>query len=475
MTEEDDKLDLSEWPVDEPPADFAENVMRATREDAGREDAVGDASSGDANRGGVHRPVVVGIASRRAARWGAAAVLAVAAAAALYVRSQGDTHGEITADESRREVKLGNRAVAVLEPGASVKWNGALVEQARGNVFYRVERGDGFRVHTASGDVDVSGTCFRVDLKANGDEMNKRDLKVGLAGAAITSLLMVSVYEGKVAVSHAQESVSVGAGQSAVVSGTGVSLSSAGFSGTGAAGGAGTESALENANTNLVGTVSDYRRRLETIEGQKKELESKLAVAEAKARNETRGGEGGAARNEFDLSHDDLVALAKEGTLKYMRPCSKADYRPDADALQKLALAPQDADTIAAAYKKLSQWREAQMRPLCIEALGRSELTERMSLDACVHLVSDFLSETNPKARRDAQQLAVDIRAGLTPMPGPNEKLPPLTGLMLDSTKQIQILEDELARTFGPDEAHRIAYTPDGLCMGQSTWGGPKK
>ena len=467
MTEEDDKLDLSEWSVDEPPADFAENVLRAAREDAGREERTRE-----------ERPVAVGLFSRRAARWGAAAaVLAVAAATALYVRSQGDTHGEITADDSRREVKLGNRAVAVLEPGASVKWSGALVEQARGNVFYRVERGDGFRVHTASGDVDVSGTCFRVDLKSNGDEMSKRDLKAGLAGAAISSLLMVSVYEGKVAVSHAQESVSVGAGQSAFVSGSGVSLTSAGAAGSGAAGagGAGSESALENANTNLVGTVSDYRRRLETIEGQKKELESKLAAAEAKARSEAHGGEGGVAKNDFDLSHDDLVALAKEGTLKYMRPCSKADYRPDADALQKLALSPQDADTIAAAYKKLAQWREAQMRPLCIEALGRSELTERMSLDACVHLLSDFLSETNPKARRDAQQLAVDIRAGLAPMPGPNEKLPPLAGLMLDSTKQVQILEDELARSFGPDEAHRITYTPDGLCMGQSTWGGPKK
>lgn len=469
MTEEDDDLDLSAWPVDEPPAGFAEKVVRAASEETGSEAKV----ENDAPREEVRAAVTSRSPSRRA-RWAAAGVaaLAVAAAATLYVRSSSDSHGEITADGARREVRIGDRAVAVLEPGASVKWNGALVDQARGNVFYRVERGDGFRVHTASGDVDVKGTCFRVDLEENGGVMNRRDVKVGAAGAAISALLMVSVYEGKVAVSHAQESVSLGPGESAVVSGTGVSVRSASVNAGGAASGSGTESSLESANTNLVGTVSDYRRRLETIEAQKKELEAKLAAAEAKARAEDRGGEGGIAKNDFDLSHDDLVALAKEGTLKYIRPCSKPDYRPDAEALQKLGLAPQDGDTIAAAYKKLAQWREAQMRPLCIEALGRSELTERMSVDACVHLLSDFLSETNPKARRDAQQLAVDIRAGLAPMP---EKLPPLAGLMLDSTKQVQILEDELAKSFGPDEAHRIIYTPDALCMGQSTWGGPKK
>jgi hypothetical protein len=114
------------------------------------------------------------------------------------------------------------------------------------------------------------------------------------------------------------------------------------------------------------------------------------------------------------------------------------------------------------------------MRSVCQEVVGKSDLSERMPVDSCLHLVSDFLAETDPKARREAQQLAVDIRAGLKPMPGPNEKLPALTRLMLASVQQLKVFEDELGKNFGPAEAHRITYS-DALCMGNSTWGGGKK
>lgn len=493
---DDEKLDLSEWEVDEPPSDFAERVVMAARAEA-------SVSASD-ERGSPVEPELTKASrvvtpsseaeppkkmatklggrgdttsTRTRARWLATSVaFGMAAAGLLYLSQPTTSQGEIAADETRREVKLGDRAVAVLEPGASLKWNGALVEQARGNVFYRVERGDGFRVHTASGDVDVQGTCFRVDLGAleRKPEMQARDWKMGVAGAAVASAMFVAVYEGKVAVSHAQERVTVTAGESATASGAGVTLTSADGSEPGAGVGSADESALENANRSLVGTVSDYKKRLETIEAQKKSLESKLAAAESKLETEKRGGDGAPGKSEFDLSHDELVTLAKEGTLKYMAPCSKADYRPDAETLQKLALAPQDGDTIAAAYKKVGQWRESTMRPLCQEAIGKSELAERITVDACMHLVSDLLSETDPKGRREAQQLAVDVRAGLKPAPGPNEKVAPLTRMMLATSQQMKIFEDELAKSFGPEEAHRIAYG-EGLCMGRSTWGGGKK
>jgi hypothetical protein len=330
-------------------------------------------------------------------------------------------------------------------------------------------------VHTAAGDVDVTGTCFRVDVKASGrsDEMQARDVKMGALGAALALGMSVAVYEGKVAVSHAQERVTLKAGESADVSDAdGVVVTSAKL---GAGGAAGSQDApLEEANKSLVVTVSDMKKRLETIESQKKDLEQKLSQAEEKLKAEQSGADGAPAKSDFDLSQDDLVALAKEGTLKYRVPCSKqAGYKPDADVVNKLGLSPQDADTIANAYKKVAEWREKNMRPICQEVLGKSELTDKMSVDSCMHLVSDFLSETDPKARTEAQQLAVDVRAGLkTPPPG--EKMPPLTRMMLASTQQIKVFEEELAKSFGPDEAHRITYA-DGLCMGHSTWGGGKK
>jgi hypothetical protein len=456
---DDDELDLSQWDVDEPPADFAERVVNAARREASSERTTPTRNIGRTRR----------------RRWvvGATVALGLAASALFYVTGHEATRGEASADGIRKEVKIGDRAVAVLEPGASVKWNGSEVEQSRGGVFYRVERGDGFRVHTTAGDVDVQGPCFRVDLRNQESEMKSRDWKVGAVGALAATAMLVAVYEGKVAVSHAQERVTLSSGQSATASDAdGVQLTGASLSGTGNA--ASTDEALENANRNLVGSVGDYKKRLETIEAQKKDLETKLVAAEKKLEAEQRGSDAAPKKSEFDLSQDELVALAKEGTLKYMSPCSKKDYRPDAETLQKLGLAPQDGDTLVAAYKKVGQWRDAQMRPACQEVIGKSELSDRIPVDGCMHLVSDLLGETDPKERREAQQLATDIRAGIKPPPGPNDKVSPLTRMMLASVNQMKVFEDELAKSFGPEEAHRIAYS-EGLCMGRSTWGGGKK
>lgn len=74
--------------------------------------------------------------------------------------------GEASAT-ARREVVIANgRGTAVLERGARVRWSGDQVVQESGEVFYRVERGGAFRVHTPAGDADVLGTCFRVAVRS---------------------------------------------------------------------------------------------------------------------------------------------------------------------------------------------------------------------------------------------------------------------------------------------------------------------
>ncbi len=481
MTDEEDKLDLSAWDADEPPEGFAERVLAAARVGEGAGDAPGHASGHSPPALEAETPpgrvVDAQRTGSRRARGVVVALFATCAAAAGWIAlaHRAPSHGLAVAEGARREVPLGGRAVAVLEPGAALSWRGAEVQQSKGNVFYRVEKGDGFRVHTAAGDVEVEGTCFRVDLseRESSAAMQARDWKVGAVGALAAASMVVAVYEGRVAVSHAQERVLLRAGESATASDAdGVLVT--GSADPNRANAQSSENALENANRNLVGTVSDVKRRLETIEAQKKDLEAKLAAAEQKLAAESRANDAAPAKNDFDLTQDELVSLAKEGTLKYRYPCSKGSYRPDAEALQKLGLAPQDGETITEAYRKVGQWREANMRTVCQEVVGKSDLTERMPVDACLHLVSDFLAETDPKARREAQQLAVDIRAGLKPMPGPNERTPALTRLMLASVQQLKVFEDELAKSFGPAEAHRITYA-DGLCMGNSTWGGGKK
>src|SRR4051812_9123028 len=94
--------DFDAWEPEDPPEGFAERVTLAAR---------GEAASGP--RG-------------RARRIGGAtiAAFALAAAAAMMLRSPKEiATGDRTVTE-RTEIALGARAVAVLEPGAHVSWKG---------------------------------------------------------------------------------------------------------------------------------------------------------------------------------------------------------------------------------------------------------------------------------------------------------------------------------------------------------------
>lgn len=145
MTDEDkpvlDDETLAAWPAAEPPAGFADRVMAARAE----------------------RP------ARRRSAWWVAAVAVAAGVAGLFAWPRGTVEKGTIAAGSRVETRLGERAVAVAEPGASLRWtvgsggDGAVV-QDRGDVFYRVERGGPFVVATPAGDVRVIGTCFRVEV-----------------------------------------------------------------------------------------------------------------------------------------------------------------------------------------------------------------------------------------------------------------------------------------------------------------------
>jgi len=184
MTEEDDLLTdteraaLDAWTPVAPPTDFAERVM-AMRESA---------------------PVA------RRARWPfvVAGASAAAAAVILFITLRDPSHaasGELVDAATRTTRSLGDRAVAVAEPSATLSWRidddgDAVIEQREGDVFYRVDRGGPFVVHTPAGDVHVTGTCFRIEVKP----MNKTQqlLLSGTIGAAVAAGVVITVYEGHV-------------------------------------------------------------------------------------------------------------------------------------------------------------------------------------------------------------------------------------------------------------------------------------
>ena len=438
--------DLDAWEPQEPSAGFAERVVSRVQREP--------------------RPI-----NRRARAAGAFVILTTIAAAVAIYSARPPTEGDIRA-ESRREVAMGSRVVAVLEPGAHVRWVGDELTQDGGRVFYRVERGAPLVVHTPAGDVKVLGTCFFVNVKESA--MNGRDVKSGVIGGVISTLAFVGVYEGKVAVSHAGESMTLSAGQGAQVDEHGIGKAEL-SDGEGALDRP-TDDPLMTANANLADIVRDYKHRLESLEGEQAQLKKKLADAEEKLALAD-GGAGGPKKSEFDLSTDDWATLAKDGTVKYETPCiakrRNGTVDPSSFDLDKLGLAPTDVPTLQSAYGKSRDRMWGTVIPLCAQAIGSEEVAEKLGPNSCIHVIVDVARTNDPKGTNEAMYQVGEIRSGQRAAPGANDAVSPVLKLFLALTAESKSFESDLAQSFGPEEAHRLAYARDGMCLGTSQFGGP--
>jgi ferric-dicitrate binding protein FerR (iron transport regulator) len=498
VTDPEDRLNeaLDAWDPQAPPSDFAERVLARTSPTSGDTPSLGDTPSsgdtpdtpGDTPRStqsppGARHSLRSPAEKKRSRAMGAAVVALFAAAAAFAMwrspRAR-DVTGDATAQSSRSEVAVGGRALAVLEPGAHLAWKGDLdnswlVTQDRGDIFYRVEHGGSFRVHTPSGDVTVHGTCFRVKVAASEErmeegQMNKRELRSGVIGAALSAVAFVAVYEGKVAVSRASESVDLGAGEAATADGAGVHKSDV-PSAQQAFDAVAKPDPLATANQNLADDVREYKHRLEAIENQKAELEKQLTSArERLAASES---DGAPAKSSWDLSRDDWAELAESGTVKFRIPCDDPTWSPNPGTLSNLGLAPGDAQALKDTYARSRerQWRE--LKPLCTEAIGSADVAERLGSETCMFLIMNVAEKRDAEAASEAQREVAEIRAGLRPMPGPGDHLHPVLKMFLALTDEPRAFEADLAQSFGPDEAHRLAFADRGLCMQGHNFGGP--
>jgi hypothetical protein len=326
-------------------------------------------------------------------------------------------------------------------------------------------------VHTPAGDVEVKGTCFTVKVV----DMQKRDMKSGAIGAALSALAFVAVYEGKVAVSHAGQRADLGAGESAQTGPDGVAKRGAG-EGAKAFEAKLAEAQAESdptaaANQTLVPQASESKKRLEATAGQKPALEKQLATTEKQLEAAREGGAVGPAKHDFDLSADDWKELAKNGTVKARIPCFREDqWNVSPEKMNKLGLAPEDNATIKAAYKHSTDRMWAKIKPLCAQALGSAEAAEKIGPSTCQFLILDIEEGRNDTAPKVAMKMVGEVRGGVRPPPGPNEHVSPVYSMFMAVTEGIHDFEQHLAQSLGPEDAHRLAYTDDGLCMGSSQW-----
>src|SRR5262249_51384440 len=114
---------------------------------------------------------------------------------------------------------------AFLSSGAHLKWRFSTVEQDRGAVKYRVQPGGPFVVQTPFGSVQVVGTLFdvRVGAPEPGDQsMKAKKSTIAATGAALGALLFVTVYEGKVRLSHGDRELVLAQGDAAAIGADGI-------------------------------------------------------------------------------------------------------------------------------------------------------------------------------------------------------------------------------------------------------------
>jgi hypothetical protein len=459
------------WEPADPPRGFAERVVDAARRE-------GAARSRTRRRAGI---VVV-------------ATIAIAAAAAVAVVRVRTTpaSGDASASGERTQIAIGDRAIAVLEPGARVAWSGDVVTQSSGNVFYRVEPGGGFRVHTAAGDVDVKGTCFRVKVHDDGTSaaspqrgphqetaMNARDVKVGAVGVAIGAAAFVGVYEGRVALSHAKQSVELGAGESARADNTGVRPSGSiadgekDFDAQKPANAAPADDPTMAANKNLADSVRTYKQRLEAIEAEKAKLQKDLEGAQQKLALAT-DASAPDKHNKFDLNDDDWKDLAKDGTVRLRFPCSRPEswnYSPK--QLTKMGLAPQDGPPITNALSTSTKRTWAVIKPLCAQALGgAADVAEKVGQQACMSIVMD-IDRQKIDSDEQVRQVA-EIRAGMIQAP-PADSMSATMKMLLALSYESKNVESDLAKSIGPDDAHRVVFGDEGGCWSNQGIGvGPR-
>ncbi len=434
----------ADWKVHEPTPNFADKVMDAIARD---------------------RP--------QARSWRAPAIvasLAVAAALGGMWVSQRPTSGAITAD-ARKEVQLSSHVVAVLEPGASISWKGAHIDQRAGDVFYRVDKGTPLEVETALGSVTVGGTCFRVRLDS--EEARKvEDMKYTsqAASLAVGIALTAIVYEGRVALASKNgKKIDLVAGEGARANAAG-DLESVSE-------GAGAKLSRDPSRTpgapgfDWGKAVAGYQKELAEVEERQAEVERELAEAK-KALLKAGGDAGNGDRPEYDLSKDDWREMREKGQVKYQVPCDRKGWKPSSSDLAKLALAPEDGEAIAQVYSRSKDRLWSTIGPLCTKAIGSASAAEILGSDACTHLI---LNQENRQSASDAFDLVARIRAGEVAEPNgkERERLNPLAQTFLALTGEGKAFERDLADKFGADEAHRLAFDKN-LCMGKSTFGGPR-
>ena len=416
---------LDAWTPLAPPDDFTDRVLAA--------------------RAAVAAPPAPS-ARRRRARWLVGATVAAAAAVAVVVlrAPRRAAAGNVIADR-RTTAVLGDRGVAVAEPGGELTWRvddrgAADVVQRSGDVFYRVERGGPFVVHTPAGDIRVTGTCFRIEVNAM--DTNRKLLLSGVAGAAIASAVLVTVYEGHVIAETHGARTELSAGARATLAGDT------------------TTTVVDPALTTLAEDASASREQLlvrsREQQAQLLQLRARLArlehapAASAATTAESDAPEPGRAWH--DPSPERLASWVATCHVRTDEP-SLDHFQPGSQLSPERGVAPGEVAAYDATMTEMAKRWKDLVRSLYLETTGDTVGADALSSESMQREIEDKSppGEHNQLLRKLARE-----RAGLDAPPADLARTSALERLTRAHVQLGDQTEAALAKRLGPDRARAI-------------------
>lgn len=429
MTDElddNERASLDAWGPLTPPAGFADRVLAART---------------------VHKP----------RRWPfVAGALVVAAAATVFVMTRQPSHaasGELVDAQQRTTKALGDRAVAVAEPSATLTWQinddgDAVIEQRAGDVFYRVDRGGPFVVHTPAGDVHVTGTCFRIEV----EPMNrtKQLLLSGTVGAALASAVVITVYEGHVvADSKTGNHTQIAAGNRATLGPNGHTLLVAGLQAT----------PSSDAPDPIARTIDTKTATREELVARAEAQDAEIAKLRAQV-VELKTGDIGHDQNDpgrawHDPSPETLKAWAGECHIRNDEPGLDRWQPQTTLGKNERGLEPSELAPVNDVIAQLQKDWKSLVKQLYIEATGDVQGAETLSTEAMRREIEE---KGAPGEHENILQRIAQERAGMIAPPTAEQiaKSSPFERLFRSYLELGDKTEAALAKRLGPDRAAAI-------------------
>ncbi|HEY6461397.1 MAG TPA: hypothetical protein VIY73_14625, partial [Polyangiaceae bacterium] len=144
-------------------------------------------------------------------------------------------------------------------------------------------------------------------------------------------------------------------------------------------------------------------------------------------------------------------------------PCAgpQGDYSYSPKTLDKLGLAPQDGPVVQHAFQASSARTWGVIAPLCSQALGGIDVS-KIGQSPCLTIMMDLTSAKSRQAYDADMRQVTEIMAGMRPAPAPGAQVDPLVAAELAMASESQNLVNDLAKSFGPDEAKHIVFTDEG-------------